>query len=82
MSPSERRKNIRKLGTVETLWMIADEQKFESDSQISDMSEVWSEYGEEVDAEKTGGIPAKLTRWNPIKKTVSEKLNDGRGSFG
>ena len=58
-----------KAGTVDDLWIIVDDIKFDSDGEVSDASEIWSEYGDEI-------FPAsqpKLFKWNPARKNVSEK---------
>ena len=73
LDPTQMRKNVRKLGSVDKLWLVSDELKFDSDADISDMSEVWSEYGDQVSA---ATHHTKMTRWNPTKKTVSERLSD------
>ena len=59
------------LGTVEDMWLKPEELAFDSDSNISEMSEIWSEYGDEA----TSNEQPRLTRWNPLKKNVSEKLS-------
>ena len=59
------------LGTVEKLWIKSDELKFHSDGDISDYSEIWSDYGDEV----TPLAQPKMTKWNPSRKNVSEKLS-------
>ena len=39
-----------KQGTVESLWIKPTELSFGTDDEVSDESEIWSEYGDEVRA--------------------------------
>ena len=67
-----------KLGTVDDLWINVDEIKFDSDGDVSDASEIWSDYGDEI-------FPAsqpKLYKWNPYRKNVSEKLSQKERAEG
>lgn len=67
-----------RLGTVEDLWLNSETLKFESDGDISDVSEIWSEYGDVVEPP----VQPKLNRWNPLKKTVSERIHKKRDRQG
>ena len=67
---------------MDDLWINVDDIKFDSDGEVSDASEIWSDYGDEV-------FPAnqpKLYKWNPSRKNVSEKLSQverhGQGGKG
>ncbi len=42
---------IARLGTVEDLWINPEEIRFDSDGEVSDVSEIWSQYGDEVEPE-------------------------------
>lgn len=64
------------VGTVEQMWIDPNNLNFESDGQISDISEIWSQYGDEIEPHTEG----KLHKWNPNRKNVSTKLsNEERG---
>jgi hypothetical protein len=44
-----------------------------SDSDISDASQIWSEYGDEIPVDKE----PKLIRWNPSQKKIAQRINVG-----
>ena len=48
------------LGRVDDLWLKADDLKFDTESDISDVSEIWSEYGDRVCPDSQ----PKMVRWN------------------
>lgn len=55
-----------------------DDIKFDSDCEVSDASEIWSDYGDEI-------FPAsqpKLHKWNPSRKNVSERLRPNERGEG
>ncbi|TRY76253.1 hypothetical protein TCAL_04059, partial [Tigriopus californicus] len=67
------------VGTVEQMWIDPNNLNFESDGQISEISEIWSQYGDEIEPHTEG----KLHKWNPNRKNVSTKLsNEERGLTG
>ncbi len=63
-----RQKNL--LGRAEDLWLDPDNLKFHTDSDISDVSEIWSDYGDEMSA----SCQHKMVRWNASRKNVADKL--------
>jgi hypothetical protein len=63
------------LGRVDDIWLQPDELRFDADSDISDVSEIWSDYGDEV----SPSSQPKMVRWNPSRKNVSEKLTARQG---
>ena len=52
------------MGRVDDLWLKADDLKFDTESDISDVSEIWSEYGDKV----CPSSQPKMVRWNQGKK--------------
>ena len=55
---------------MDDLWLKADDLKFDTESDISDVSEIWSEYGDKV----CPSSQPKMVRWNQgqgRKKKVS-----------
>ena len=48
------------MGRVDDLWLKADDLKFDTESDISDVSEIWSEYGDRVCPDSQ----PKMVRWN------------------
>ena len=59
------------LKTVDHIWMYGEDIEFGSDSDISDASEIWSEYGDEIVVDKQ----PKNLRWDPADKKVSQRLS-------
>ncbi len=53
------------------MWINAEEVRFDSDGEVSDVSEIWSEYGEEV----VPDVEPRVHKWNPLKKNVSQKIS-------
>ena len=51
--------------------MYGEDIEFGSDSDISDASEIWSEYGDEIVVDKQ----PKNLRWDPADKKVSQRLS-------
>ena len=52
------------MGRVDDLWLKADDLKFDTESDISDVSEIWSEYGDKV----CPSSQPKMVRWNQGRK--------------
>ena len=52
------------MGRVDDLWLKADDLKFDTESDISDVSETWSEYGDKV----CPSSQPKMVRWNQGRK--------------
>ena len=50
-TPTPTPRMIARLGTVEDLWINPEEIRFDSDGEVSDVSEIWSQYGDEVEPE-------------------------------
>ena len=59
------------LKTVDHIWIYGEDIEFGSDSDISDASEIWSEYGDEIVVDKQ----PKNLRWDPSDKKVSQRLS-------
>ena len=55
---------------MEELWLQPDELKFHTDDDISDVSEIWSEYGDEVPESSQ----PKMVRWNPARKNIAAAI--------
>ncbi len=53
------------------MWINPEEVRFDSDGEVSDVSEIWSEYGEE----EVPNLAPRLHKFNPLKKNVSEKIS-------
>ena len=56
---------------MDHIWMYGEDIEFGSDSDISDASEIWSEYGDEIVVDKQ----PKNLRWDPADKKVSQRLS-------
>ena len=59
------------LKTVDDIWIYGEDIEFGSDSDISDASEIWSEYGDEITVDKQ----QKNLRWDPQDKKVGQRLS-------
>ena len=59
------------LKTVDNIWIYGEDIEFGSDSDISDASEIWSEYGDEIVVDKQ----PKNLRWDPSDKKVGQRLS-------
>jgi hypothetical protein len=59
--------------TAEDILLCGENLELGSDSDISDASQIWSDYGDEILVDKE----PKLIRWNPSQKKISQRINFG-----
>ena len=64
------------MGRVDDLWLKADDLKFDTESDISDVSEIWSEYGDRVCPDSQ----PKMVRWNQGQGKKGKVLQSARNN--